>query len=129
MSPIRPENVDKYPADWPEISLRIRERAGWRCEQCGVPNDARGYREPDGTFQETTEDAYGLQVRYIRIVLTVAHLNHDPTDCRDENLKALCQRCHNRLDAPVRRAGIVERRRAANHDLFQNLASYGGGSD
>ena len=28
------------------------------------------------------------------IVLTVAHLNHDPADNRDENLKALWQWCH-----------------------------------
>jgi hypothetical protein len=27
-------------------------------------------------------------------VLTTAHLNHDPSDNREENLAALCQRCH-----------------------------------
>jgi 5-methylcytosine-specific restriction endonuclease McrA len=32
--------------------------------------------------------------RWVRIVLTVAHLNHDPRDNRDENLQALCQWCH-----------------------------------
>lgn len=32
--------------------------------------------------------------RVFRIVLTVAHLNHDRTDNRPENLAALCQRCH-----------------------------------
>jgi hypothetical protein len=37
-------------------------------------------------------------------VLTVAHLNHDPQDCRDENLKAFCQRCHLRYDAWFGRA-------------------------
>ncbi|SLE67313.1 Uncharacterised protein [Mycobacteroides abscessus subsp. massiliense] len=31
--PIRPENRDRYPKDWPEISRRIRfERAQGRCE-------------------------------------------------------------------------------------------------
>jgi hypothetical protein len=47
------------------------------------------------------------------VVLTVAHLNHMPEDCSDENLLAMCQRCHNAYDAPMRRAGIVARRRAA----------------
>ena len=60
----------------------------------------------------------GHVIRVILVVLTVAHLNHDPSDCRDENLEALCQRCHNRLDAATRRAGIVARRRAGNGDLF-----------
>lgn len=35
-----------------------------------------------------------LKVRSIRVVLTVAHLNHVAGDDRDENLKALCQWCH-----------------------------------
>lgn len=37
--PIRPENRDRYPADWRDISHRIRfDRAGGRCEcdgRCG----------------------------------------------------------------------------------------------
>lgn len=43
------------------------------------------------------------------IVLTVAHLDHDPSNCAEDNLKALCQRCHNRYDAKMRRLGINER--------------------
>ncbi len=45
------------------------------------------------------------------VVLTVAHLDHQPWNCADENLKAMCQRCHNRYDAPMRRAGIQARAR------------------
>lgn len=33
-----------------------------------------------------------------KIVLTIAHLNHDITDNRPENLRALCQKCHLTLD-------------------------------
>lgn len=36
--------------------------------------------------------------RRVRIILTVAHLNHRPGDDRDENLKALCQWCHLNYD-------------------------------
>jgi hypothetical protein len=37
------------------------------------------------------------------VVLTIAHLNHDTTDNRPENLRAWCQRCHNNYDAAHRR--------------------------
>ena len=87
--PIRPENKARYPKDWKQISLRIRERADQKCEDCGVAN----YSIRDGS----------------KIVLTVAHLDHTPENCAEDNLKAWCQRCHNRYDAPIRRQGIKQR--------------------
>jgi 5-methylcytosine-specific restriction endonuclease McrA len=41
--------------------------------------------------------------RRVRIVLTVAHLDHDPQNNDPANLMALCQYCHNRYDAEHRR--------------------------
>jgi 5-methylcytosine-specific restriction endonuclease McrA len=93
--PIRAENRALYPVDWKAISLRIRERAGQVCEWCPAENG-----KPHPITGST-------------VVLTVAHLDHDPRNCADDNLKALCQRCHNRYDAPVRRAGIKARARSA----------------
>jgi hypothetical protein len=29
-----------------------------------------------------------------RVVLTIAHLDHQPENCDPENLRAWCQRCH-----------------------------------
>lgn len=29
--PIRPQNKDRYPADWPAISLAAKQAAQWRC--------------------------------------------------------------------------------------------------
>lgn len=92
--PIRAENKARYPKDWKAISVAIRERAGNVCEDCGAKNG-----EPHPLTGS-------------RVVLTVAHLNHTPEDCAPENLRAWCQRCHNRYDAPTRRAGIRERFRA-----------------
>jgi hypothetical protein len=133
--PIRPENRDRYPADWPAISLRVREEAGNQCEKCGAPNgslirrgrDAEGralWRPASATAYEdgfcaetgaevpdTGEDTVGWG-QCVKVVLTVAHLNHRPEDCARENLRAWCQRCHNAYDAPMRRAGIAERQRA-----------------
>lgn len=143
--PIRPENKARYPKDWPAISARIRERAGNRCEECGIENYALGGRNKHGDWmpaQPTGDNGLRLtwplpgdlgwcgngetegaaRLRIVRIVLTVAHLDHTPENCADENLRCWCQRCHNRYDGANRRNGIQERTRAqkAVGDLFIN---------
>ncbi|MBV0920649.1 hypothetical protein KC238_25670 [Mycobacteroides chelonae] len=91
--PIRPENRGRYPKDWPEISRRIRfERAQGRCECEG--ECLRG-THLDRCPNVNGQPAYGTGSR---VLLTVAHLNHTPEDCRDENLKAMCQGCHLHYD-------------------------------
>lgn len=109
MSPIRPENRRRYPAEWAAISKRIREgRAGNRCESVpGAP--------PCGAVHGQRHPITGSVV-----VLTVAHLDHQPEHCADENLRALCQRCHNRYDQPHRQKNAAGTRRAAkgNRELF-----------
>ena len=54
------------------------------------------------------------------MVLTVAHLDHQPENVDDDNLRAWCQKCHNTYDLPMRRAGINDRARKqrADGDLF-----------
>lgn len=111
-----PMDRTRYPANWEAISHHIRfVRAGGRCERCGVRHGAIGYREKDGTFVQlaTSKADCGMDVevasldgeKIIEIVLTTAHLGldyedgtpgnkHDKMDVRDENLAALCQRCH-----------------------------------
>lgn len=94
--PIRAEMRDRYPAEWPVISLWVRVCAGWRCEWCpavqGEPHPRTGSR----------------------VVLTVAHLDHDtgPEDVRPDNLAALCQACHLGYDRPRHLARQAENRRA-----------------
>ena len=117
--PIRPENKDRYPADWPDIRGMILDRAGNCCEICGVRNHAVGYRDPCGEFveiagYEADPDYWdgNLALKIVEIVLTVMHLDHTPENCDPANLKAACQRCHNSYDAPVRAAGKKRRRRA-----------------
>lgn len=91
MSPIRPENRDRYPADWPAISLAIKERARWRCEcrgECGRgthPGPERRCPNRHGGA------AYGTGSK---VVLTTAHLDHTPENCDEANLRAMCQGCH-----------------------------------
>ena len=91
--PIRPENRNRYPADWKEISERIRfGRAGGRCEcegECGHHHGGRCGAE-HGLAHPVTDST---------VVLTVAHLDHQPENCDEGNLKAMCQRCHLAYDA------------------------------
>jgi hypothetical protein len=93
MSPIRPENVGRYPPDWRQISRRIRfDRAGGRCEctgECG--RGTHDGRCPNRHHQP----AYGTGST---VVLTVAHLDHTPENCDEENLRAMCQGCHLHYD-------------------------------
>jgi hypothetical protein len=53
-------------------------------------------------------------------VLAAAHLDHDPTNNRLRNLKALCQRCHMLRDREEhrRRRWVTLRMRKAIGDLF-----------
>jgi len=138
--PIRDENKARYPKDWKAISLRIRERAGNECEKCKAVNGELICREQseDYHFEPTYADETGqvfsaedgrhmgfrsvqdIECKWVRVVLTVAHLDHQPENCADENLRAWCQRCHNIYDMPMRKAGIASRARQqyAAADLF-----------
>jgi hypothetical protein len=115
--PIRPEFRHFYGHHWrTNIRPRILDRAGRRCELCRAPDRQVVIRydelpgwwfdiksgdafRPDGSLAATVRgsempDTY----RLVKIVITVAHLNHVAGDDRDENLKAMCQWCHLNYD-------------------------------
>ena len=94
--PIRAENRARYPADWSSIRARILARACDRCEGSPRYPDCRA---ANGAPHPVTGS---------RVVLTVAHLDHTPENCADDNLRAWCQRCHNTYDAPHRRSSRAE---------------------
>jgi 5-methylcytosine-specific restriction endonuclease McrA len=81
--PISKENKKRYPKNWKQIRVKILERANNCCEFCGIRN-------------------YDIRENGSKVVLTVAHLDHTPENCDFDNLRALCQRCHNRYDAKHR---------------------------
>ena len=97
--PIKPENLKRYPNDWQEISNRIRfERAMGRCEcegECGHDHrlDWYGFERCAAIHDKPHPCTESI------VVLTVAHLDHTPEHCDDDNLKAMCQRCHLAYDA------------------------------
>jgi hypothetical protein len=95
----------KYPENWPAISLQVRTEAGNRCEGCMVANYAEGARDCAGMWwsKDRIEAASPELLRrwfdpatfkLTRIVLTVAHLDHDRANGERGNLTPLCQRCH-----------------------------------
>lgn len=76
-----PINYSDYHPKWSLISRLIRfKRAQNKCEWCGAEN----YKSHPVTGS--------------KVVLTVAHIDHDKTNNRFNNLAALCQRCHLRHD-------------------------------
>lgn len=87
-----PMDFKDYPPHWRALSRRLRhERAENRCEWCGAEN-----------YQPHP-------VTHSQVILTVAHLGipkddgspgskDDKFDVRENNLAALCQRCHLNFD-------------------------------
>jgi hypothetical protein len=113
--PIRPENRDRYPKEWRQMVAAAAERSGGRCEcdgKCGTPHPGGRCDAVNGEPHPDTGST---------VVLTLAHEHGVPLE--ETSIKRMfhaCQRCHNRYDAPMRRAGILERQRAraAVGDLF-----------
>lgn len=85
-----PMKRELYPDNWDEIARAVKEEAGWRCQRCWRAHDKS---RPDA-------------------ILTVHHLDRNPSNCKKDNLIALCARCHlqdeARLRAAERAAGIAE---------------------
>ena len=118
--PIRADLRHFYRGEaYAETRARIVKRANDRCEQCSKPN--RQFVEttsgvlifgpdPDerrpfmfwwgrGCWRDESGKAFHSipmrdKPRSIRVVLTMAHLDHDPANNADDNLKMLCQWCH-----------------------------------
>ena len=127
-----------YPIDWRELSAFIRfRRARGRCECCGRPHgktvqhlgdgrwwddDHRHWRDGAGkVLQELAPPQDMIMTpRQTRVVLATAHRDHDPTNNRDGNLVALCQRCHmlNDKEEHLRRRRLTYLARRALGDLF-----------
>jgi len=131
-----PIDYKKYPTDWKERRERILKRAKNKCEFCGILNGDFGYRDKDGKFYSYKIIADALDRGYdyfynglshiddeedkpIKIVLTIAHLDHDEENhnVKDERLAALCQKCH--LGYDVEEKKRRRKNKKAVNDLFE----------
>ncbi|AFZ27231.1 putative restriction endonuclease [Cylindrospermum stagnale PCC 7417] len=74
--------MSRYPENWKEIAVGIKEASGWCCQRCGKICLRPGEKHDLSTSERK---AYALQVH---------HWNCDPSDNRRENLVCLCTGCH-----------------------------------
>ncbi len=63
-------SISSYPPEWPYISKAIKIKRHYICEGCGQHGSVW------------------------RNVLTVHHIDYDPSNNDDSNLLVLCQKCH-----------------------------------
>ena len=141
--PIKPENKALYPPkrEWLKIRADILERAGNRCETCGVMNgryiyrhaedkavfiyyiaSTDGFTRADGTpiRQSEIPDGFDVGKQPVTVVLTIAHLDNNPSNNDPSNLRALCQYHHLTLDAQHHANNAAKTRAAGQLDLFTN---------
>ncbi|MCA3194291.1 MULTISPECIES: hypothetical protein [unclassified Cupriavidus] len=137
--PIKPENRGRYPANWKQIRAEILKRAEDKCEKCKAQNGdiiVRGLGRDAGTYMTHEADVFDSETgeylgqrrmseyecngNGVKIVLTIAHLDHTPENCEPDNLRAWCQRCHLAYDAEHHRKNAAKTRhdRKAVADLF-----------
>lgn len=133
-----PIDYKKYPPNWKnEIVPFILNRENNCCGKCGVPNKSMQWRGRKwvkktsrlgnkrwgwSTFhynskQEAIDDGiedYDVNLYQTKIVLTIAHLDHDELnhEVKMDRLMAMCQLCHLKYDAYekyCRTAGITNK--------------------
>lgn len=96
--PVSKERAALYPGGslqsqlWKDIRAWVRLRSGGRCEGSPAFPDCRA------------ENGKPHPVTGSRVVLTVAHINHDPRFNGPDDLRHWCQRCHITHDAPMKAA-------------------------
>ncbi len=96
-----PIDYKRYCKDWRNRSRFIRFiRAKNKCENCGAVN-----YEPH-------------PITGSKVILTVAHLDHDITNNSFFNLRALCQKCHLRYDALMKARSRIKKREQYQRTLF-----------
>ena len=126
--PIRPDLLPLYRTpEYKEARALLVARAGNKCEQCGKPNgvlvecvswvsafkihvmywrndwrnagawvNRYGIVENAGAIIEASE----IAPRFIKVVCTFAHLDHNPANNAEDNKAFLCQWCHLNYDGP-----------------------------
>lgn len=70
---IENDKVRLYPENWDEISSNYRKSKKWVCEECG---------------KDCSKNKSELEVH---------HIDHDPSNSKLYNLKALCRTCHSKI--------------------------------
>ena len=116
-----PIDYNNYPNNWlTEIRPRILARANNKCEMPGCDfrhgemvwsvrignrligwfRDTEQAVDPELPERQQNNFRRRMRCKQVRVVLTIAHLDHDETNhqVQDDRLKAACQLCHLRFD-------------------------------
>jgi len=133
-----PMDRSLYPDDWTSIALAIKTAAQWQCQECDRPCRRPGetewelYQRIENQHWHWADDLEGEDangeptLKQGRFTLTVAHLNHIPSDCRPENLLALCSVCHLRYDrSQMALKKRLKRERLGQLNLLEEAARQG----
>lgn len=116
-----PIDYKRYPPHWKsKIIPAIKKRSGNKCECCGLENGQKVYsikawvksngkykfqslwfRDGMDADREWNNITTSQPIKIVKVVLTVAHLDHDEEnwDVELDRLKHMCQICHLRYDA------------------------------
>jgi hypothetical protein len=109
--PIRSERMALYPGggthskEWKAFRASLLERAGNRCE--GTPQFPDCRAENGQPHPETGS----------KVVLTIAHMDHDESHADPDRCRALGQRCHLTWDAKHHRQNAAKTRRAKSPQM------------
>lgn len=87
-----PCDYKKYPYNWQAIRTAVLSRAKNKCELCNAENYKPHWKTNN------------------KVVLTIHHIDYDVKNNKPYNLIALCQRCHNKLDMPLRIKNRLKKR-------------------
>lgn len=89
---MKPWQRKQYPPDWEALACACKERAGWRCEHCGVSQFT--------VIESRTGQPY-------TVYLHAAHADHaQPKSHPAPQLLALCIRCHARYDYALKQRAM-----------------------
>ncbi len=139
-----PIDYKKYPKDWKtKIRPDILKRAEDKCEECGIDNyllicrgvydgldayqivdcgerDSQIFNAEDSTYLGSDYYLDSDNNKIIKVVLTIAHLDHDISNNDYSNLKAMCQRCHLNYDKKhhIKNSNATRRNKKNNYEIF-----------
>jgi 5-methylcytosine-specific restriction endonuclease McrA len=119
---------DRYPSNWDDIALEVKESANWTCSDCGrtcrKPGEALQEfidRIVGGNWRDNGELTWEIAEHPQRWTLTVGHLDQNPANNDPSNLKALCSGCHLKFDAPFRHANAHAKRERKGQLTLEGL--------
>jgi len=96
-------NRKKYSEEWTDvIRPAILKRDNYKCSKCGIKHRSYVLVDSANNYTLISKEEHDEYKPYgancYRVYLQVAHLDHNPDNNSDTNLKSLCPKCHLKND-------------------------------